>query len=281
MLKIAVPNKGSLAESAAAMLRAAGYRQRTDSKDLTLMDEAHQVEFYYLRPRDIAVYVGQGHLDVGITGRDMLLDSGAPVTEIMPLGFGGSRFRFAAPADDAYTVADLQGKRIATSYPGLLGDWLTAQGIHAKLVKLDGAVESAIRLGVADIVADVVDTGTTLKRAGLEMFGEPICVSEAILIRRAETPAPAGLAALQTRLESVLVAHNYLMMDYNVAEADLAATTALASGVNGPTVSRLAQPGWLAVRVLVPKQGAHLLMDELFDAGARGILLTELSAVRL
>lgn len=281
MLKIAVPNKGSLAESAATMLRAAGYRQRTDFKDLTLMDEAHQVEFYYLRPRDIAVYVGQGHLDVGITGRDMLLDSGAPVTEIMPLGFGGSQFRFAAPAADAHTVADLEGKRIATSYPGLLGDWLAAQGIHAKLVKLDGAVESAIRLGVADIVADVVDTGTTLKRAGLEMFGEPICVSEAILIRRAEAPAPAGLAALQTRLESVLVAHNYLMMDYNVAETDLAATTALASGVNGPTVSRLAQPGWLAVRVLVPKQGAHLLMDKLFDAGARGILLTELSAVRL
>ncbi|MDO5093596.1 MAG: ATP phosphoribosyltransferase [Propionibacteriaceae bacterium] len=281
MLKIAVPNKGSLAESAATMLRAAGYRQRTDSKDLTLTDEAHQVEFYYLRPRDIAVYVGQGHLDVGITGRDMLLDSGAPVTEIMPLGFGGSRFRFAAPAGDAYTVADLEDKRIATSYPGLLGDWLAAQGIHAELVKLDGAVESAIRLGVADVVADVVDTGTTLKRAGLEMFGEPICVSEAILIRRAEAPAPTGLAALQTRLESVLVAHNYLMMDYNVAETDLAATTALASGVNGPTVSRLAQPGWLAVRVLVPKQGAHLLMDKLFDAGARGILLTELSAVRL
>jgi ATP phosphoribosyltransferase len=281
MLKIAVPNKGSLAESAAAMLRSAGYRQRTDSKDLTLTDEAHHVEFYYLRPRDIAVYVGQGHLDVGITGRDMLLDSGAPVTEIMPLGFGGSRFRFAAPSAGDHTVADLEGKRIATSYPGLLGNWLAAQGIRAELVKLDGAVESAIRLGVADVVADVVDTGTTLKRAGLEMFGDPICVSEAILIRRAETPAPAGLQALQTRLESVLVANNYLMMDYNVAEENLAATTALASGVNGPTVSRLAEPGWLAVRVLVPKRGAHLLMDELFDAGARGILLTELSAVRI
>ena len=281
MLKIAVPNKGSLAESAAAMLRSAGYRQRTDSKDLTLTDEAHHVEFYYLRPRDIAVYVGQGHLDVGITGRDMLLDSGAPVTEIMPLGFGGSRFRFAAPSAGDHTVADLEGKRIATSYPGLLGNWLAAQGIRAELVKLDGAVESAIRLGVADVVADVVDTGTTLKRAGLEMFGDPICVSEAILIRRAETPAPAGLQALQTRLESVLVANNYLMMDYNVAEENLAASTALASGVNGPTVSRLAEPGCLAVRVLVPKRGAHLLMDELFDAGARGILLTELSAVRI
>lgn len=281
MLRIAVPNKGSLADSAAAMLRAAGYRQRTDSKDLTLIDEAHGVEFYYLRPRDIAVYVGQGHLDVGITGIDMLLDSGADAEEVMKLGFGGSRFRFAAPVGSGCTVDTLAGKRIATSYPGLLGEWLTAQGIDAKLVKLDGAVESAIRLGVADVVADVVDTGTTLKRAGLEMFGEPICHSEAVLIRRSGTQQPAGLASLRTRLESVLVAHNYLMMDYNVAEENLAATTALASGVNGPTVSRLAQQGWLAVRVLVPKQGAHLLMDQLFEAGARGILLTELNAVRL
>ncbi len=281
MLKIAVPNKGSLAEAATNMLRAAGYRQRTDPKDLTLVDSVHDVEFYYLRPRDIAVYVGEGHLDVGITGRDMLFDSGARATEILPLGFGGSRFRFAAPAGRFHDVADLVGKRIATSYPGLLGRWLEEQGIEAALVKLDGAVESAIRLGVADVVADVVDTGTTLQRAGLEVFGEPICTSEAILIRRDEDNEPEGLAPLRTRLESVLVAQNYLMMDYNVAETDLAATTALASGVNGPTVSRLAEPGWMAVRVLVPRRGVHLLMDRLFEAGARGIILTELSAVRL
>ncbi len=281
MLKIAVPNKGSLADSAAAMLRAAGYRQRTDSKELTLVDEAHQVEFYYLRPRDIAVYVGQGHLDVGITGADMLLDSGANAEPVLKLGFGGSRFRLAAPAGCEYSVADLAGKRIATSYPGLLGRWLAERGIEAKLVKLDGAVESAIRLGVADIVADVVDTGTTLKRAGLEMFGDAICTSEAILIRRSDAETPDGLDGLRTRLESVLVAHNYLMMDYNVAQENLSATTALASGVNGPTISHLAQDGWLAVRVLVPKKDVHLLMDRLFDAGARGILLTELNAVRL
>jgi len=199
----------------------------------------------------------------------------------MPLGFGGSRFRFAAPSGRSHDVADLGGKRIATSYPGLLGRWLEKQGIEANLVKLDGAVESAIRLGVADVVADVVDTGTTLRRAGLQVFGEPICTSEAILIRRDEDVEPEGLTSLRTRLESVLVAQNYLMMDYNVAETNLEATTALASGVNGPTVSRLAEPGWMAVRVLVPRRGAHLLMDRLFEAGARGIILTELSAVRL
>lgn len=281
LLRIAVPNKGALAEAASEMLRSAGYRQRTDPKDLTLIDADHNVEFYYLRPRDIAVYVGEGHLDLGITGRDMLLDSGAHAHEIMQLGFGGSRFRFAAPAGEGFTVDSLPGKRIATSYPGLLQIWLDEQRIDATLVKLDGAVESAIRLGVADVVADVVDTGTTLHRAGLEMFGDPICSSEAILIGRRSGEEPVGIDGLRTRLDSVLVANNYLMMDYNVASADLSATTALAGGVNGPTVSQLAKDGWLAVRVLVPRKGAHMLMDRLFDAGARGILLTELNACRL
>lgn len=282
LLRIAVPNKGALAEAAATMLRSAGYRQRTDAKDLTLIDSDHEVEFYYLRPRDIAVYVGEGHLDLGITGRDMLLDSKANAVEVMELGFGGSRFRFAAPVGSGLTIQDLQGKRIATSYPGLLADWLEQRGLSADVIKLDGAVESAIRLGVADAVADVVDTGTTLRRAGLEMFGEPILNSEAILIRRGGgADAPEGMSGLKTRLESVLVASNYLMMDYNVPVADLAATTALAGGVDGPTVSQLNKEGWVAVRVLVPRDGVHRLMDRLFEAGARGILLTELAACRL
>lgn len=282
LLKIAVPNKGALAEAAADMLRSAGYRQRTDPKDLTLIDVDHNVEFYYLRPRDIAVYVGAGHLDLGITGRDMLIDSGADATEIMQLGFAGSRFRFAALGGSQMTVADVAGRRIATSYPGLLRAFLDEQGIDAELVKLDGAVESAVRLGVADVIADVVDTGTTLRRAGLELFGDAICTSEAVLIQRNGTEElPAAAAALQTRLTSVLVAQNFLMMDYNVEQVNLAATTALAPGVEGPTVSTLAKEGWCAVRVLVPRKGAHMLMDELYEAGARGILLTELTACRL
>ena len=282
LLRIAVPNKGALAEPAAAMLRAAGYRQRTDAKDLTLIDSDHNVEFYYLRPRDIAVYIGRGDLDLGITGRDMLIDSAADATEIMQLGFAGSRFRFAALGGSAMTVADVAGKRIATSYPGLLRAFLDEQGISAELVKLDGAVESAIRLGVADVVADVVDTGTTLRRAGLELFGDSICSSEAVLIQRnGAEELPASADALRTRLTSVLVAQNYLMMDYNVEQSSFDATLSLAPGVEGPTVSTLAKEGWYAVRVLVPRKGAHLLMDQLYEAGARGILLTELTACRL
>lgn len=281
MLRIAVPNKGALAEPAAAMLRAAGYRQRTDTKDLTLIDSDHGVEFYYLRPRDIAVYIGRGDLDVGITGRDMLLDSRAEASEIMELGFAGSRFRFAAPGGSSMSLADVEGRRVATSYPDLLAAYLDDNGITAELVKLDGAVESAIRLGVADVVADVVDTGTTLKRAGLELFGDPICTSEAVLIQRGGAELPDGAESLKTRLRSVLVAQNFFMMDYNVDAEHLDRTLALAPGVEGPTVSTLAKEGWCAVRVLVPRKGAHLLMDRLYEAGARGILLTELAACRL
>ncbi|MDO5677340.1 MAG: ATP phosphoribosyltransferase [Propionibacteriaceae bacterium] len=280
-LRIAVPNKGALADAASHMLRSAGYRQRTDAKDLTLIDADHGVEFYYLRPRDIAIYIGRGHLDIGITGRDMLLDSLADANEIMALGFGRSRFRFAAVDGANMTLEDLRGKRIATSYVNLLQEYLGERSIEAELVGLDGAVESAIRLGVADVVADVVDTGTAMARAGLQMFGDPICESEAVLIKRNGGDLGPTADALQTRLHSVLVAQNFVMLDYNVSSENLDATTALAPGVEGPTVSALSKDGWNAVRVLVPRKGAHLLMDRLHDAGARGILLTELAACRL
>jgi len=280
-LRIAVPNKGALAEAASSMLRSAGYRQRSDAKDLTLIDADHGVEFYYLRPRDIAIYIGRGHLDIGITGRDMLLDSDADATEVMALGFGRSRFRFAAVDGADLTLDDLRGKRIATSYVNLLEHYLADRGIEAEAVGLDGAVESAIRLGVADVVADVVDTGTAMRRAGLDMFGETICESEAVLIQRNGGDLGPVAEALKTRLHSVLVAQNYMMMDYNVEATNLEATTALAPGVEGPTVSALSKDGWNAVRVLVPRKGAHLLMDRLHDAGARSILLSELAACRL
>ena len=281
MLRIAVPNKGALSEAAAQMLREAGYRQRYDSKELVLVDDENHVEFYYLRPRDIAVYVGEGTLDVGITGRDMLLDSGATADEVMALGFGRSRFRFAAKGAEGWDVRNLAGLRIATSYPGLLQAYLSDQGVESRLIKLDGAVESAIRLGVADAIADVVETGTTLRKAGLELFGEVICHSEAILIqRRGEVDADA-LGLLKRRLSGVLVARNYVMVDYDVPADALERATAITPGLEGPTVSDLHKQGWHAVRAMVPRKDAQKMMDELWSAGARAILLTDIAACRL
>lgn len=282
LLRIAVPNKGALSESAAQILREAGYAQRSDSKELVLVDEANSVEFYYLRPRDIAVYVGEGTLDIGITGRDMLIDSGASATEILALGFGVSRFRFAAPRGAGFSVESLEGKRIATSYPGLLQNYLDQKGISARLVHLDGAVESSIALGVADAIADVVETGTTLRKAGLELFGDPILMSEGILIRRKSGEIDAtALDHLTRRLSSVLVARNYVLMDYDCPREILEKATELTPGFAAPTVSDLARDGWVAVRAMVPRSSAQHLMDELWDLGARAILVTDLAACRL
>lgn len=281
LLRVAVPNKGALSEAASTMLREAGYRQRHDPKELVLTDADNGVEFYYLRPRDIAVYVGEGTLHLGITGRDMLLDSGAQAPEIMALGFGRSRFRFAAPVEGPQSVAELAGRRIATSYPGLLEKFLADRGLQARLIHLDGAVESAIRLGVADVIADVVETGTTLRKAGLEVFGETICESEAIVIGHRGLDRGPAVQQLLRRLEGVLVARNYVMVDYNVPRARLDEASAITPGLEAPTISALAREDWVAVRSLVPRKDSQRLLDDLYAVGARGILLTDLAACRL
>lgn len=279
-LRIAVPNKGSLSQSASEILRESGYRQRSDSKELALSDTENDVEFFYLRPRDIALYVGEGTLDAGITGRDLLLDSGANATEAMQLGFGRSRFHFAGPAGRYETLEELAGLRIATSYVGVVEDFLFRRGIQASVTRLDGAVETSIQLGVADVIADVVETGSTLKAAGLATFGEVILDSEAVLITR-EGERPEGFEIFHRRIEGVMVARSYVMMDYDIEESNLERATDLVPGREGPTISPLGKAGWVAVRVMVPRAGSQRLMDELWSLGARAILLTDIHACRL
>jgi ATP phosphoribosyltransferase len=279
-LRIAVPNKGALSQAASDILREAGYRQRSDSKELALIDADNGVEFFYLRPRDIALYVGEGTLDVGITGRDLLLDSGAHATESMPLGFGRSRFHFAGPAGEYALLHQLEGKRIATSYVGVVEAFLAERGIDATVTRLDGAVETSIQLGVADVIADVVETGSTLRAAGLAIFGEVILESEAVLIAR-QGAENAEFEIFRRRVEGVLVARSYVMMDYDIEQANLDGAVALAPGLESPTISPLGKPGWVAVRVMVPRAGAQRLMDELYGQGARAILLTDIHACRL
>lgn len=278
-LRIAVPNKGALSVAASEILREAGYRQRNDSKELALIDADNDVEFFYLRPRDIALYVGEGTLDVGITGRDLLLDSRAPATEVMQLGFGRSRFHFAGPAGAFSTLDELAGKRIATSYVGVVESFLEQRGIEATVTRLDGAVETSIKLGVADVIADVVETGSTLRAAGLATFGELILESEAVLIARDETDE--AFEIFRRRVDGVLVARSYVMMDYDIEESNLERATGVAGGLEAPTISPLGKEGWVAVRVMVPRAGSQRLMDELYGIGARAILLTDIHACRL
>jgi ATP phosphoribosyltransferase len=281
MLRIAVPNKGSLAESSIAILKEAGYRQRTDARDLVLIDPDNAVEFYYLRPRDIAIYVGSSELEAGITGRDLLIDSAAPAEEILSLDFGGSTFRFAAPIGKEWGISDISGKRIATAYPGLVEHNLKSLGIQAQIVRLDGAVESSVRLGVADVIADVVSTGNTLRQAGLQVFGEPILTSEAIVIKRKGVEIPAGLEVLIRRLQGVVTARRYVLLDYDVLKSLVDQACAITPGLESPTISPLQKADWVAVRAMVLRKETNRVMDELWTLGARGILVTDIHACRL
>lgn len=284
-LRVAVPNKGTLSESAAEILSEAGYRRRTDPKDLTVIDPANNVEFFFLRPKDIAIYVGSGQLDFGITGRDLAWESDAPVRERLALGFGSSTFRYAGPADAQWSVEDLAGKRIATAFPNLVRKDLAARGIEATVIRLDGAVEISVQLGVADAIADVVGSGRTLRLHNLAAFGEPLCDSEAVLIERsdvADEPAEITLARdqLAARVQGVVFGQQYLMLDYDCPRTVLEEASAVTPGLESPTIAPLADPAWVAVRALVPRRDVNDIMDKLAAIGAKAILASDIRFCR-
>ena len=280
MLRVAVPNKGTLSEPASEILAEAGYRRRTDPKDLTVIDPVNQVEFFFLRPKDIAIYVGSGELDFGITGRDLVLDSDAPVRERLGLGFGSSSFRYAGPAGQEWTTADLAGKRIATAYPNLVRKDLAAKGIDATVIRLDGAVEISVQLGVADAIADVVGSGRTLGMHNLVAFGEPLCDSEAVLIERADSEPSPARDQLVARVQGVVFGQQYLMLDYDCPRSVLDKATSITPGLESPTIAPLADPDWVAIRALVPRRGVNEIMDDLAAIGAKAILASDIRFCR-
>jgi ATP phosphoribosyltransferase len=282
MLRVAVPNKGALSESAAEILSEAGYRKRRDQKDLTVIDPVNNVEFFFLRPKDIAIYVGSGQLDLGITGRDLAADSDAPVRERLALGFGNSTFRYAGPVGQQWSVAGLAGKRIATSFPNLVRKDLAAKGIEATVIRLDGAVEISVQLGVADVIADVVGSGRTLGLHDLVAFGDPLCDSEAVLIERADAdPATArSREQLTARVQGVVFGQQYLMLDYDCPRTVLERATEVTPGLESPTIAPLADPSWVAVRALVPRRDVNAIMDELAAIGAKAILASDIRFCR-
>jgi len=289
-LRVAVPNKGTLSEPASEILSEAGYRRRTDPKDLTVIDPVNHVEFFFLRPKDIAIYVGSGELDFGITGRDLVRDSDAPVRECLALGFGSSSFRYAGPAGRDWTTADLAGMRIATAYPNLVRKDLAARGIDATVIRLDGAVEISVQLGVADAIADVVGSGRTLSLHNLVAFGDPICDSEAVLIERTDqgggdqtqdqSAAKAARDQLVARVQGVVFGQQYLMLDYDCPRSALDKATSITPGLESPTIAPLADPDWVAIRALAPRRGVNEIMDELAAIGAKAILASDIRFCR-
>ncbi|MDX1546379.1 MAG: ATP phosphoribosyltransferase [Rhodothermales bacterium] len=282
MLQIALPNKGALAEEAVELVRAAGYRCRRTGRELLVRDTENEVEFLFLRPRDIATYVGQGVIELGITGRDLLADSEAGVPERMPLRFGKAAFYYAAPKGSGLTPDALGGLRIATSYPTLVAQDLARRGVEAPIVRLDGAVEISIALGVADVIADVVQTGRTLDEAGLATIGEPILRTEAVLIAHDEATATRNSARLFVeRLRGILVAREYVMVEYDVPETALEQAVAITPGIESPTVAPLSKAGWLAVKAMARQNEVNHILDALTEIGAKGIIITDIRTCRI
>jgi len=283
-LSVALPNKGALSADSAEILREAGYKLRSDSKELSFYDSTNDVEFFYLRPRDIATYVSSSQIDLGITGRDLLLDSGKGADEKLELDFGHSEFRMAASATavDAGEINEknLGGKRIATAYRGLVEDFLENAGVKADVITLDGAVEGAIKLGVADLIVDVVATGNTIKQAGLKVFGPTILQSQAILISRPNFQNPSAERLIR-RISGVVIARQYVLVDYDIEKKNLAAACEITPGLESPTISPLQKEDWVAVRAMVKRADVHNAMDKLWGIGARGILVTDIHSCRL
>ncbi|MEA2011655.1 MAG: ATP phosphoribosyltransferase [Verrucomicrobiota bacterium] len=282
MLKIAIPNKGSLSKDAVELLLAAGYKCKRYGRELALYDNENDIEFIFLRPRDIAVYVGNGTLDLGITGHDLLVDSEMEVVELMKLNFGKSKFHYAVPNESSLLPANFSGQKIATSYPNVVKKDLAKRGINAKIIRLDGAVEISIRLGVADVIADVVESGRTLKEAGLKIVGDTVLFSEAVLIARdKEITQKNEIEILTERLRGILVARTHAMIEYDIPENCLKAACNLTPGIESPTVSKLAKKDWLAVKSMVESNSANKIMDQLKKLGAKGIFISEIKSCRM
>lgn len=281
MFKLAIPNKGALSEGAVKILAEAGYRCKRYSRELVVRDAEHQVEFIFLRPRDIAVYVGSGLIHAGITGRDLAQDSQARVTESLGLRFGRSRFCYAAPQGQGLTPDKLGGLRIATSYPNIVQEDLQKRGLEAEVVRLDGAVEISIQLGVADAIADVVESGRTLVEAGLEIIGEPIMTSEAIVIQQDGAAMEEAFSLLLKRLEGILVAREFVLLEYVCPKAVLKTACTITPGVKSPTVSPVSEEDWVAVAAMVRARDLNRIIDQLGDLGAKGIIAQDIRTCRL
>ncbi len=282
MLKIAIPNKGALSESSIILLKEVGYKVKRHSRELTVYDKVNDIDFIFLRPKDIPIYVSNGVLDLGITGKDLSLNSNAQVKELLALNFGKSSFCYAVPKDKMIEPKDFEGFRIATSYPYIVEQDMSNQGIKIETVKLDGAVEISIKLGVADAIADVVESGRTLKEAGLKVVGNPVMQSEAILIARSEEALNSHeVQIVLDRLKGVLVAREYVVIEYDIEKQYLDKAFKITPGIEAPTVAPLSNENWVAVKAMAKISEINELMDKLKQIKAKGIIVSKIKTCRL
>lgn len=280
-LRIGIPSKGRLAELACDLLKDAGLSFRRQERSLFARCREVPVEITFLRADDIPVLCAEGAIDMGITGSDLVAESGADVQQRLALGIGSCRLALCVPDDgEIERVEQLDGRRIATSFPRTTQQFLASHDVEAHLVTISGSVEIMISLGVADGIVDLVETGSTLAANRLKILTE-VGRYETVLIQN-HSGRHNGLSdRIVRRIEGVVIARSYSLLEYNILRDRLADAEKVTPGFNSPTVSSLEDPQWCAVRVMVRRAEVIGIMEQLDALGASAILETQIANCRL
>ena len=281
LLRIGVPSKGRLAELAAQLLADAGLSFRRTDRSLFARCKDMPIEVTFLRTDDIPVLVAEGAIGLGITGADLVAESGAEVVHRIDLGVGSCRLALCVPDDS--TIDDprqLAGRRVATSFPRITKEWLAERGVEAHLVALSGSVEVMIALGVADAIVDLVETGSTLAANRLQVLDE-IGRYETVLVQDPNISHPELADRIVRRLEGIVIARSWSLLEYNVPRARLAEAEQITPGFKSPTVMALEDSDWCAVRAMVRRGEAHAIIERLEAIGALAMIETRIANCRL
>ncbi|MDG2467707.1 MAG: ATP phosphoribosyltransferase [Pirellulaceae bacterium] len=280
-LRIGIPSKGRLAVQSEELLNLAGFKFRRQDRSLFAKVRDAKIEITFLRSDDIPVLCDEGAIDLGITGSDLVEEAGGDVLTRMKLGVGKCRLALCVAEDSPITSAsDLESLRVATSFPNVTQNYLGKKGVQAHLVKLTGSVEVMISLGVADAIVDLVETGSTLVANRLRVIAE-IGEHETVLIQNQKQDEPELADQVVRRLEGVIIARSYSLLEYNIPREKLSAAEEITPGFNSPTVSGLEDDNWCAVRVMVKRKKIIAAMEALESLGAAAILETKIENCRL
>jgi len=294
-LRIGIPSKGRLADLAGDILKDGGLRfrrqnralfARVKSLDVKADEKATPIDITFVRTDDIPVLCAEGAIDLGITGSDLVAEARidnrpVAVDTRLALGMGGCRLAICVPDSSPVVGAkDLAGDRIATSFPNITRAYLNEHGVTGHIVQLSGSVEVMIALGVADAIVDLVETGSTLAANRLRILDE-IGQYETVLIQNPRTPHGPLCNRIARRLEGVVIARSYSLLEYNVPEAKLAAAEQITPGFSSPTINRLEQEGWFSIRAMVKRGDVIDIMEQLETLGAKAILETSIANCRL
>ena len=280
-LRIGIPSKGRLSELASELLTQAGLQFRRQDRSLFARVSQLPVDLTFLRTEDIPVLCAEGAIDLGITGSDLLEESAADVEVRMRLGVGRCKLALCVPEHAPWThCREINGKRLATSFPNITERYLASHGTQVHLVSLSGSVEIMTQLGVADAIVDLVETGSTLAANRLRILTE-IGHYETVLVQNRQKREAATVDRIIRRLEGVVIARDYSLLEYNVPREQLAAAEAITPGFKSPTISALEDPAWCAVRVMVRRQDVIGVMEKLETLGCSAILQTDIANCRL